>query len=228
MKTSDLTLSAIVIFIFMCLYIFNLLIVGYQRIKDNWPVYRCQPLIMPIAGLFGYDAGENFGYCIQAMQKNFMDALLGPLHFNVGILGNITSGLTTDLNTNRSFLGAFRISMSDVFDNIFSTMYNIMIEIQRLVINFKDVIGKLTGVLTVTLNILNGSIMTMDSAWNGPPGGLVRALCFHPDTKLKLQSGAEIKIKDISLISHLHLVYKKSIKYNINNFSERNSGLILE
>ena len=223
MKTSDLTLSAIVIFIFMCLYIFNLLVVGYQRIKDNWPVYRCQPLIMPVAGLFGYDAGENFGYCIQAMQKNFMDSLLGPLHFNIGILGDITSGLTKGLDINRSFLGSFRISMSDVFDNIFSTMYNIMIEIQRLVINFKDIIGKLTGVMTVSLNILNGSIMTMNSAWNGPPGGLVRALCFHPDTKLKLQNGDEIKMKDIPLNSILQNGTRVCAVMQISNLDENNT-----
>ena len=81
MKTSDLTLSIIIVFIFIFLYIFNLVVVGMQRIKDNWPVYRCQPLVMPFASFFGHDTGKNFAYCIQSMQKGFMDDLLKPVEF---------------------------------------------------------------------------------------------------------------------------------------------------
>ena len=108
MKTSDLTLSILVIFIFILLYIFNLLVVGIQRIKANWPVYRCQPLIMPFASVFGHDSSENFAYCIANMQKNFMGPLLQPLNFNISSLGDITGGLTNNLNINRDFINPSR------------------------------------------------------------------------------------------------------------------------
>ena len=51
MKTSDLTLSIIIVIIFIILFLFNLIVVGMQRIKDNWPAYRCQPLVIPFASL---------------------------------------------------------------------------------------------------------------------------------------------------------------------------------
>ena len=48
--------------------------------------------------------------------------------------------------------------------------------------------------------------MTMNSAWDGPPGGMVRFLCFHPDTLIevvdnKSKDGTLIKrkIKDLAL-----------------------------
>ena len=49
--------------------------------------------------------------------------------------------------------------------------------------------------------ILDGSIKTMNSTWNGPPGQMIKALgkCFHPDTKLKLKNGTIKAIKDIDL-----------------------------
>ena len=39
--------------------------------------------------------------------------------------------------------------------------------------------------------VMDGSIKTMNSTWNGPPGQLVRALgkCFHPYTNIKLENG---------------------------------------
>ena len=226
MKTSDLTLSVIIILIFFLLYIFNILVVGIQRIKDNWPIYRCQPLIMPFAGVFGFNAGENFAYCIQNMQKGYMNALLQPLQFNIGNLGDITGGLTDSLNHNRSFLSQFRVNIGDTFSNMFNIMFNIMIEIQRTVINIKDIVGKLTGIMITTINILSGSIMTMTSAWAGPPGDLVRALCFHPETKLILQHGDLISMKDIPLNSILQNGTRVCAVMQISNLDK--NGLIIE
>jgi hypothetical protein len=48
---------------------------------------------------------------------------------------------------------------------------------------------------------MEGSVITMNSTWNGPPGQLVRSLgkCFHPNTIIKLQDGRTKPIKDIDL-----------------------------
>ena len=51
------------------------------------------------------------------------------------------------------------------------------------------------------LFIMDGSIKTMNSTWNGPPGQLVRALgkCFHPYTNIKLENGIIKHMKDVNL-----------------------------
>lgn len=226
MKTSDLTQSIIIVIIYLLLYLFNILIVGMKRIKDNWPVYRCQPLIMPFASIFGHDTNENFAYCIGNMQKNLMGPLLQPLNYNVSMLGNITGGLSSNLNDSRSFMSTFRESVSGSFMNMFGVVFNITTEIQRTVLKMKDMVGKLVGVMMTTLYIINGSIMTMESAWSGPPGGLVRALCFHPETKLKLQSGEILSMKDIPLNSLLQNGTRVCATMQISNLDEK--GCIVE
>ena len=40
-------------------------------------------------------------------------------------------------------------------------------------------------------------MQAMQSAWNGPPGQLTRALCFEPSTIIQLYSGEMREIKDI-------------------------------
>ena len=226
MKTNDTALTVIIIIIFLLLYIFNFLVVGIQRIKDNWPLYRCQPLVMPFAKIFGHNSRENFGFCIQNMQKGFMAPLLRPLNFNVGLLSDITSGLTTNLNSTRNFLKDFRLSSSGAISNIFSSIFNITIEFQRVFINLKDTIGKLVGIMTTVLYTLDGSIMTMTSAWNGPPGQLVKALCFHPETKLQLNNGEIVSMKDIPLNSTLQNGTRVCAIMKISNLDE--NGLHIE
>ena len=70
-----------------------------------------------------------------------------------------------------------------------------------MTISLKDMVGKIIGTISVLLYVLSGSINTMESLWNGPPGQLVRALgkCFHPDTSIKLKDGTIKYIKDIDL-----------------------------
>jgi hypothetical protein len=225
MAASDTSLTIIIVFVFIALYLFNLIIVGMKRIKDNWPVYRCQPLVIPFASLFGHNTSTNFAYCIQNIQTNFMDDLLKPITFDMGILGDITSGLTDDLNQFRGFMDMFRFNLTDIFQNIFATMFNVMVEVQRLIINIKDMIGKLTGILITTLYILNGSMLTMSSAWNGPPGKLVRMLCFHPETQLNLQNGESVAMKDIALNSVLPNGARVCAVMQISNLDE-NGGMV--
>ena len=87
-------------------------------------------------------------------------------------------------------------------------------------------IGKLVGAMTTSLYILNGSIMTMESAWSGPPGDLVKALCFHPATKVQLKNGEIVSMQDIPLNSILQNDTRVCATMQISNLDD--SGAIIE
>jgi hypothetical protein len=199
MAPEDLTATILIIVIFLVLYIFNILVVGIETIKKNWPVYRCNPVVMPFASVFGFDPTENFTYCIQNMQSNYMGYLLKPLNYNFNVLGNVAGELTDNLSQVRAFFDKLRSYMSNTVQMIFGVFINMLIEMQRLIMNVKDLFGKVIGIMATLLYMLSGSIMTMNSAWDGPPGQLVRALCFHPDTMLKLQDNSLVKMSDVKL-----------------------------
>jgi hypothetical protein len=48
-------------------------------------------------------------------------------------------------------------------------------------IKMKDMLGKIVGVMATMMYILQGTVMTMQSSWNGPPGKMVRMM-----SKLKI------------------------------------------
>jgi hypothetical protein len=199
MKTSDLSITIFILIVFIILYVFNILSVGINKIKEDWPVYRCNPAIMPFASIFGQDTVSNFTYCIQSMQSNYMSYLMQPIQYNLSIIGNIAQSLTTAINNIRAFFNNIRNRIINIVKSIFSVFLNILIEFQRLTINIKDLFNKLIGIMVTLMYTLNGSIMTMNSAWSGPPGQLTRALCFHPETKLRLKDDTLVCIKDVPL-----------------------------
>lgn len=199
MNTADLTITIFILIVFILLYVFNVLSVGINKIKEQWPLYRCNPSVMPFASVFGQDTSKNFTYCIQTMQENYMSYLMQPLMYNLNIIGNIGTNIIKAINDIRAFFDKIRTFITNIVGSIFSVFLNILIEFQRITINIKDLFGKLIGIMATLMYTLDGSIMTMNSTWAGPPGQLVRALCFHPDTLLRLKDNSLVSMKDVPL-----------------------------
>jgi hypothetical protein len=220
MKTSDITLSIIIFIIFIALYVFNVLSIGIKKISEDWPNYRCNPTVMPFASIFGHDPVSNFTYCIQNMQTNYMGYLMQPLQYNFNVLGDMGANMTKAINDVRAFINNIRNFITDIIQKIFAVFLNILIEFQRLTINIKDLFGKLMGIMSALMYTLSGSIMTMKSAWDGPPGQLTRKLCFHPDTKVELKNGISVAMKDLPLNAVLKNGARVCAVMNISNLDE--------
>jgi len=221
MKTSDVTLTFLIIIIFLGLYVFNILSVGITKVKEDWPKYRCNPSVMPFASIFGQDPVSNFTFCIQNMQTNYMGFLMQPLQYNLGVIGNVGTTLTKSVNDVRAFISNIRTFVTDIIQSIFGVFLNILIEFQRITINIKDLFGKLVGIMATLMYTLNGSIMTMNSAWDGPPGQLTRALCFDPMTKVELEDGTKVAMKDVPLNAILKNGSRVCAVMNISNLDEK-------
>jgi hypothetical protein len=123
----------------------------------------------------------------------------------VSSLGSIGLNFTGALDAVRNMFAFIRDAVSKIIDNVFGVFFNITTELQRITISIKDMVGKMIGLITTILYVLDGSIKTMNSAWSGPPGQLVQALgsCFHPDTKVKLRNGEIYSMKDLPLGAEL-------------------------
>jgi hypothetical protein len=201
MKSSDLFLTLLIFIIFISLLVVNVIVARRNEIKENWPKYRCNPTIMPFAGQFGQDPTTNFIYCVQNTQTNYMSHLLQPIFYLISNLGEMVANITKSLQAVRGFLNYFRNMTSGLVFNIFGVFMNILVELQKIMIAMRDTMGKIGGLMTVQIYLLEGIFLTAKSVWNGPIGGSVRALtgCFDESTEFILQN-QEIKlIKDIKI-----------------------------
>ena len=55
------------------------------------------------------------------------------------------------------------------------------------------------GVMASMLYIIEGMVKTGGSIWAGPLGDVVRFLCFHPKTPIRLKSGTTKELKNIHI-----------------------------
>jgi hypothetical protein len=168
-----------------------------KEIKDNWPLYRCNPMYMPLSD----DMTSDFTYCVQNITSSFMGYMLQPLTFITSTLASLGGNFANQINAIRGMFDKIRNFVSSIIQSIFGVFLNIIIEFQKIIMGMKDLIGKTVGILVTLMYVMDGSIKTMNSAWKGPSGQLVRALgkCFYPETKIKLKNGNIVSIKDINL-----------------------------
>ena len=188
-------------------FFLNLLFVAYiggtfylssiQDIKNNWPKYRCNPMYMPLSD----NIEEDFTFCIQSMQSNYMGYLLQPLTSVTNSNTNILSSAVSEINSVRAMFDKVRTFFSSAIQSVFGIFLNLVIEFQKITIGMKDLIGKTIGIMVALMYMMDGSIKTMNSAWNGPTGQMVQSLgkCFHPLTKVTTKNGEKKCMKDIEL-----------------------------
>ena len=192
---SSILIVIIFLFVFIGLYIASLA----KKIEENWPLYKCQPAVIPLAGLFGKDALKNFTECIGDIQSGFIDTLLGPVKDAMSDLGNIGKSVVGSVETLRLMFKFLTDALANVFVRIFGLLNNTVISFQQMVMSLKDLMMKLVGVFYSMVMVLNGSIIFGESLMAGPIGWMVQTFCFSPNTKIKLSNGKYKSMKDLNL-----------------------------
>uniref|UniRef100_A0A6C0IRC1 Uncharacterized protein n=1 Tax=viral metagenome TaxID=1070528 RepID=A0A6C0IRC1_9ZZZZ len=205
------------------------------EIKANWPQYRCNPTYW----IFSDNISQDFNYCIQNTQMNMMGYLLQPMNYLLSSVSNMGSGFNNSVNNIRTMLSFVRDFVTNIIQSVFGVFLNLIIEFQKMIISIKDMVGKMIGIVVTIMYVLDGSIKTMNSAWAGPTGQVVRAIgsCFDPKTRIQTinANGNDIiyemeniplgaQLKDGGKVFSIMKIanFKKEYLYEIPNAGELN------
>ena len=204
MPTATDYLKVIVItIVFFTMYTQHTISVASANMKNQWPLYRCNPLFMPFAD----NVEENFYSCMQTSMKNFIPYFLDPLHTLIQQLSTIADSHTTSMNSMRISQSNVRSLFANNFSGIINAFEMIGVEFLKNILNIKDLVAKVVGIAMTLVYIVESGLDTMESTWNGPPGqilqGLGKDFCFHPNTVVRLRNGQQAYIKDIKRSSIL-------------------------
>jgi len=162
--------SLIIVVIFILLNVSNLLAVGVKHIKNNWSLYKCNPMIIPFAGIFDHDAQQTFLDCQGNYNMNFMQYLMEPLKYLISNLGNIGTDIGDQVSGLVNLGGSTNIGLFNIFTNIYGVATNLLVEIQLVILALEDSFKKIIGILVTFLYLLKGIEYAIPSALLTPPG----------------------------------------------------------
>jgi len=142
-----------------------------EEILQDWPKYRCNLNIMPIAGFitkpenktaFEYTQ-ENFNYCVQNILKNVTAPVVQPFAFITNVFLMITATIANALQGVRSMFHNIRTFLQNIVTSVIMRLVNIMVPMQNIIISGKDILGKIQGVMTVIMYSALGSYISFKS-----------------------------------------------------------------
>lgn len=173
---SDQYGGSIILFIIITIVVILLMsyfhtMINLQPIIDDWPNQRCKPTIIPFAGLITHPEGvtaseytaTNFVYCTQNILTNITGFSVQPLTFVTNSLQDLASKIQYSIQSSRGMFDKVRTSLQSVSEEIMGRLMHIMIPLMRLIISFKDVVGKIQATMTASLYTLLGGYYTFKS-----------------------------------------------------------------
>ena len=169
------------------------------NIGNNWNSYRCNPLFMPVASIFGHDNDSNFSNCVFSQQSGLMDGFLKPLSYITSLTGSVASGLAGGLGSTRKFLDKMRDQVGGLFANFFGFFSNLVIGFQKIINGVMNIVMKISGISVVLMHVLSTQAKLGKSIMDGPIGNMIRTVCFDPNTPVKMKDGTHIKMKNIKI-----------------------------
>lgn len=168
--------SSLILFIFITIVVFVLISYFYmmtniQPIIDDWPNQRCKPTIIPVAGFITHPEGmsaveytsQNFTYCMQNILSNITGEALQPLTYTTNSLQMFANNIQNSIQNVRAMFDKVRTMFQSVSEEIMGRIMNVMIPLQEIIINFRDLIGKIQGAMTGGVFTLLGSYYALQS-----------------------------------------------------------------
>lgn len=187
---------------------------GLVEINANWSEYRCQPQMMPLAGLFGYSVNENFEFCLQQIIQESTKGITGP--FASGMFG-FTSILENLMNSANSFrvmlatlVGGVLKIIAEFKARMTALMGRVKLTASRMKTLMYRVYGTMFAVIYMGISAQTGISNFADSFIFK----FIDTFCFPPEQEITLASGetlpiSEIRINDLLKGGHrVETIYK--------------------
>ncbi len=138
---------------------FFVLLIGMRRqIVKHWDKYRCNPLILPFAGLFGYDPSITFTECLSKNVSEATGPVVKPYDDLFSVMKSTANNMSGSLEDVRGIMSDLTENVTSGFDNVMQKMGNMGTTAQFLMMKVQAMIQKLLA-LYVTLLYFAWSMM---------------------------------------------------------------------
>jgi hypothetical protein len=191
--------SSVLIFSFLTLLLllgcaFSYVMIRAQSIKADWPNQRCHPYVIPFAGFINKPDNmtmeeytqQNFDFCSQTILGLGAGESLQPLTFVTNIMSSVANGIKTAIQDIRAVFNSVRTNIQSMASETMGRLLNMMVPLQQIFIDFRDVISKIEGTLTATIYSSLGAYYTFQSLMGAIVNSIITILIAMAATIITL------------------------------------------
>tara|TARA_A100001015_G_scaffold292323_1_gene367539 strand:- start:775 stop:1314 length:540 start_codon:yes stop_codon:yes gene_type:complete len=156
----------LIIIIFIILYNSCYFLRRLIDIKDNWNLYKCNPMVMPFAPLFNVDTTKNFHECVSTMQDKQMETKLISFKDVLKSQSNTNKQTVQSTKSITEMITTLTRNITNSFNKQYDYMGVFSTEIQKLTLTFKDILNKMIAFAESGVLFTKSGMFTGESIYN--------------------------------------------------------------
>jgi hypothetical protein len=176
-----------------------------DNIKKDWENQRCSPLIMPFASVFGYNAKENFDFCMNKIFNTFSLPFIGSIGTIFSEFGVFLQSIFNSINSLRQTIATLGGGINIIFQEFTDRISNFFFALKLSAIRMKMLFGRMYATLFSIMYMGMSGISGMTSFTNTYLFSFLDTFCFPGETILIVKDTNELEgyrmvpIKDIAI-----------------------------
>ena len=167
----DIWITFITCIVFFLVFSYFHIMNNIQPIKADWPNKRCDPSIIPFAGLINKPTNEsayqftqdNFAYCTQNILSEAANMAMQPFYYITDVLASVYQAIADAIDSFRSEANTIRNSLESIVSDIMNRILNIATPIVAMTVQMKSMLNQISGVVGTSIYFSIGSINTVAS-----------------------------------------------------------------
>ena len=196
--------NALFFIILLCIIIFIIIfgisyVFDIKNIKENWGEYRCNPGIMPFAGLFGYNAKENIEFCMGKVFSTHSTPYMGSIGAMFSKSSNVLQMILGSVDSLRNTVATLGGGINVVFQEFTDRISSFFFRLRVSAIYMKTLMGRMYAILFSVMYMGLSGITGMTSFTNTFLFSFLDTFCFPGNTELIVQGKGKVPIKDIKI-----------------------------
>jgi len=189
-----------------------------QEIQKNFPKYRCNPIMMPFASLLGFNAKDNFNFCLSSIFNGKAAEIFGPIYNLLGGFTQIVKLIVDVALGIRKLFSNFLMGVNGFVRSVRDRIQGLMFNIRMSFLKINSLMGRVYGTMYAVIWM---GVSAMTAGFNIADNDLVRFLfefCFDPDTPIQLEDGSFVPISHVRIGTRLAALADTSVPVVTSRF----------
>jgi len=158
--------------VIVCLvWAYSKVIINIQPIKDDWVNQRCNPAVIPFAGVVNPPDGvspieftqENFTYCTQNVLKDIAGIAVAPLTYIMHTITVVFEEIAAAFQYIRDLIDSIRKKFASISEELYGRASNVMFTFFPIIIKIKDAMQRSQAVMSTSVYTFLGTYITLKS-----------------------------------------------------------------
>jgi len=203
----------IAVHVVLCIGLLIALSASYiKQIVTNFGSFRCNPLIMPFAGLFGYNASDNFQFCLNGLLEGRLGEAFSPVFKMLGTFGTTLETVVNAALGLRNVFTNFLITVNGFISSVTQRIKSLMTEVRMSMLKLKELMGKVYGTMYAVIWMGTSGLTAAKNVSENDLVKFMMEFCFAPDTAVQLADGSWKPMESLQIGDSLASLAKEEAK----------------